>query len=959
MKYITFILFFIFCTKTNNSDVSFIDGDYWFPFPTVSMNYSNNCTIDMSYINWKIEEKIKIKNGHFYYKDKEVKFFGTNVAYSSAFPEKENAPKIAKRMAQLGINVVRFHHMDNRDIWGDSWNNYKNNENSKISQTKLDKLHYFLYCLKENGIYANINLHVSRVYPEMLYDDIIKNTFSYGKSLDRYYPVFINDQLKYANDLLRSYNNYTKYMLGDDPMILNIELNNENTMFNLEDESKVSVLTEKLKNELINQWRDFIKNKYKSYEEADKFYNNETIDLNNDLVENNKISAQKTTNSKFELDGKLVKFDITDIPVNNWDNQIHYGTIEISNYTVYTVEFEGKVNTNTEEISFTFQENRNPYRTYLRINKIKLTTEFQKYTLSAKTEYDCQFTSDSASLVKIILPPSINHYEIKNLKLFKGRKSFDFTENGEKSLEKILYPNSTLIQNLPNMAYDLRLFFMFTETNTQNNITNYIKNDLNFSNLLVLDSQISYGSFFTYQREYDNSDITDMHAYWEHPQFETGHSWDRNYYSIKNTPMIESTTFGTFNSISKGKCYNKPFTVSEYNHPFPNEHLHEKFAMFGSWAAFHDYDAIYQFSYDQTNEEYINGYFSMSTNPIDFAMSPYIALAFRNNYVKKSENYVRVKLTKGYIAEKMKDKNYNMNQFLEKYFYAGWNATYEVQIIDNSKIEEPIIETNINIEDKGYFINDQIQWNNTNIGNKAYYYVKTEKYITLTGFLGNSKMDKVNNLGDLVDIKMKLADKFNETCTIGLISLDDQKLERAKKLLLTIVGKVRNTDQIWNDDRTSTYDLWGRSPTLVQFIEFEAILKFNDKEKPKVFSINKFGELNKEFILGGNKNNWVLKSDENNPTLNYYIIREPEEEEKEEEEEEKVEEEKVEEEEKTEEEKKIEEEEDNSNISNAIIITCVILGIIFIGISIFYLIRRKNRIKNSESLEEGFFKNKL
>ena len=194
-------------------------------------------------------------------------------------------------------------------------------------------------------------------------------------------------------------------------------------------------------------------------------------------------------------------------------------------------------------------------------------------------------------------------------------------------------------------------------------------------------------------------------------------------------------------------------------------------------------------------------------------------------------------------------------------------------------------------------------------------------------------MDKVNNLGDLVDIKVKLTDKFNETCTIGLISLDGKKLERAKKLLLTIVGKVRNTDQIWNDDRTSTNIGWGKSPTLVQFIEFEAILKFNDKEKPKAFSINKFGELNEEFILGGNKNNWVLKSDENNPTLNYYIIRELEEEEK--------------------------EEEDNSNISNAIIITCVILGIIFIVIAIFYFIRRKNKIKNDQSLEEGFFKNKI
>ena len=51
------------------------------------------------------------------------------------------------------------------------------------------------------------------------------------------------------------------------------------------------------------------------------------------------------------------------------------------------------------------------------------------------------------------------------------------------------------------MAYDLRLFFKDTETNTQKNLTNYIKNELNFKNLFIVDSQISYGSFFTYIRE--------------------------------------------------------------------------------------------------------------------------------------------------------------------------------------------------------------------------------------------------------------------------------------------------------------------------------------------------------------------------------------------------------------------------------------------------------------------------
>ena len=421
-------------------------------------------------------------------------------------------------MAQLGINIVRFHHMDGYAIWE------KNKANTKLSKEKLDLLHYFLFCLKNNGIYANINLHVSRVYSEIQNENDIINVFKYGKSLDRYYPQFIQDQLDYAKDLLCSYNNYTGYKIGEDPMILNIELNNENTMFNLENDDNIKLLTPNLRNELNNQWKTFIKDKYSdNYDKIDSFYNNETINSTN-LVENNTITCQKNQGN-FTIDGKKVTFDIFDIPSVSWGNQIHYGVIDIENYTLYTIEFDARVEKETTDpINFQFQENASPYRIYLRIPNIKLSTKSEHYILSAKTVYNCQFNEDSKAKPKIILPTSINKYEITNLKVYKGRYHINFTENGEKNLEKILYPNSTLIQNLPNMAYDLRLFFYHTEINTQNNITNYIKNDLGFKNLYILDSQINYGSFLTFLRESELSDISDIHSYWEHPSFEEGHS---------------------------------------------------------------------------------------------------------------------------------------------------------------------------------------------------------------------------------------------------------------------------------------------------------------------------------------------------------------------------------------------------------------------------------------------------
>lgn len=846
------------------------DSDYWFPFPTVSMDYSENCSIDMSYLNWKIEERIKIKNGHFYYKDKRVKFFGTNVAFDRCFPEKDDAPKISKRLAQIGINVVRFHQMDNKDIW-------LNNTNSTLSKDKLDRLHYFLYCLKQNGIYANINLHVGRTYPEMQNNNTLKGKFTYGKSLDRFYPPFIEYQKNYSRDLLTSFNNYTNYKIGEDPMILNIELNNEDSIYDLWGDENFIYLTSELQIELISQWRKYLKTKYKNFDEIYKFYNGEKINPKNNLIENNTIKCQTNNGTCItDKDKNIVYFNITSKPSTSYGNQIQYGYINITNSTIYTITFEAKVkNSTSSTIHFDFQENKSPYTTYLKTQSVNLYQYFYNYTLVARTDDNCQIIEGANVVPKLYLPPEINNYEVKNLKVFVGQNEIIISDDNIQSLDKIKYPNNALLNNIPNMAYDLRLFFDYTERNTQNYLTNYIKNDLKFKDLFILDSQSAGGSIYSLQRESEISDIIDTHNYWQHPIFPWNHMWDMDYYTIPNEPMFPVPSFGTIKYLTCTKYSNKPYTISEYNHPYPNEHLHEKFTILSSWSAVHDFDAIYQYVYDQTKEDKINGYFQMASNPIDFAIAPYVALGFRNDYVPKSKNYVKLKLNKGYINQKMKARSYSALGFLCGYYYPGWDAVFDVEIINDETSVEPIYlnENNIDIQNKNKFFGDTIEWKNTN-DIDSFYKVNADKYFTLTGFLGNSQMSVTHNITNLIEIKIKLNEKLNDTCTIGLVSLDNKKLEESEKLLLTVVGKVRNTNQTWMDKRTTTKKKgWGVAPTLAQYIEIECILKFTEDNAPKIYSINKFGELNKEFKVSGKKNEYILKSDENNPTLNYYIIR--------------------------------------------------------------------------------------
>ena len=136
------------------------DTPGWFEFVIPGLD-ATQTPVDMSFLNPEpagAAGSTRIENGRFVDSaGNQMKLLGTNLTFGSAFPDKDASPKIAAHMRKLGINIVRFHHMDNsaapRGIWL--------KDRSGFDPEQLDKLDWIIYQLKQNGIYTNINLHVS------------------------------------------------------------------------------------------------------------------------------------------------------------------------------------------------------------------------------------------------------------------------------------------------------------------------------------------------------------------------------------------------------------------------------------------------------------------------------------------------------------------------------------------------------------------------------------------------------------------------------------------------------------------------------------------------------------------------------------------------------------------------------------------------------------------------------
>ena len=79
-----------------------------------------------------------------------VRFWGVNFNGGACFPDKTYAPKVARRLAQAGCNMVRFHQLDAE--W-DTPNLFSFRKGKRISDTRhldpksLDALDYLIHCL--------------------------------------------------------------------------------------------------------------------------------------------------------------------------------------------------------------------------------------------------------------------------------------------------------------------------------------------------------------------------------------------------------------------------------------------------------------------------------------------------------------------------------------------------------------------------------------------------------------------------------------------------------------------------------------------------------------------------------------------------------------------------------------------------------------------------------------------
>lgn len=182
---------------------------------------------------------IKALNNKLMFEDGTVgRFWGTNItAYALFSSPKDQIKKHAHRLSMLGYNLVRLHHLDSPWVSPNIFGKSPNESTLNIEVKSQDLFDWWIKCLKDEGIYIWLDLHVDRHITIQdgidWIDEIVKDKPSGRLVGYNYVNQSIENKMQAFNvALLTHVNSYTQTALIDEPAIIGMLITNENDVTN-------------------------------------------------------------------------------------------------------------------------------------------------------------------------------------------------------------------------------------------------------------------------------------------------------------------------------------------------------------------------------------------------------------------------------------------------------------------------------------------------------------------------------------------------------------------------------------------------------------------------------------------------------------------------------------------------------------------------------------------------------
>jgi hypothetical protein len=803
-----------------------LQGPGFFPF-VLPWDDARPTPMDVSFLN----VKPAVKNGRVVARDgrfvesktgKRVRFFGTNLGAEAAFPSKSDAPKIAARMAKLGINLVRFHHLNNG--WalngGTVWK--QGRTFVEIDPAQLDKLDFFIAELKKQGIYSNINLQTAREYvPELGFPSSVGELKNFAKKVDKFNERMIVLQQQYARDLIGRKNPYTGLTYAEDPAIVKVEINNENSLVGWPGESPgagLPGLPEPFRGELVALWNRWLKARYGTDEKLREAWPSRSALGNAVTSPASAWTYENQSNGDVSFQTQAVPGQVPTLvariasnPGPGWHVQAHVGGLTLENGKTYTVFFRARAD---RPMAFNVDARLDkPDWRFLGLGaSVAVGTEPKEIALT----FRAQGAEPGHCRVGLTLGDARGTLTVENFRVVEGEVSMGMAP--EESLEKgnIDLPAAGLSPRFR----DYTRFLVETETAYSERMRKFLREDLGFRETNLVDTQIAWGGFTSLVRE-RQMEYADAHQYWNHPIF-LGSDWDPKNYRVDRKALVNEAggSWGTLGDLASWRIVGKPYSVSEYNHPAPNDFQVEMMPLYAAYAAYQDWDAIYTFAWEGTgtgvkNDQY-ESYFDMARNPSKSAFFPIAALVFRLGLVPPAPARAFLEAPFDLYEQVMTPA-------------AAWAAL--------GRTPRPLRErlgVRVGADKLGFTASegaDSVFQVREGTGGKIVQ-VDAPAAQAVVGFVGGQTVSS----GDLTAAFERFGHDF---AALMAAAKDGKPIASSGRVLIALGARFENQGMGWNAERTSVSDNWGKGPVMAEFVPARIVLKMDGPRR--VYALDPIG----------------------------------------------------------------------------------------------------------------------
>lgn len=792
-------------------------------------------------------------DGHFRFEKKieNERFVSVVNVAAASFPTQLEAKIIAARMAKFGINLVRVHLMDVEGSSGLFLNSASNT--LVLSPERLDKMDYFIKCLKEKGIYFNFCIHSGRVYKS---GDGISSPVKNDQS--KYVTItnqkIIDLQKDFAKKTIGHVNPYTKLTYADDPAMANVELTNENSLFNgwfgWQSDYIFGETTGGIgsyySNELDTLFNKWLAKKYPSDDALKSSWACSGSFIPVELVQNGSFeqsllnwstvlaggaSGNITTNGVVFKHGiKSAKVVVTTPGTENWNIQLKTNNFRTEKGKDYKIAFYAKADVE-KEIRLEVMENQTwkwiMGPTYLSATDWKyyefyFNAPFESNSMIVAFEWGKQtgtFWLDSVS-VTLTNGTGLEPGESLTEKSVKRTKS---TAIGKYSKQRI---------------GDNAAFYFDLEKSYIQQLSGYLKNNLGVKCPVTFTNNY-FGLAEIYAQS--QADYIDFHQYWDHPNFPNG--WSDISFTLKNKSILLNPEGSTINKMLLTRVKDKPHMLSEYNHPYPYIFQSEAPSLLYAYGSFFDLDGItWHAYYDYMNrysQRYQDMFFDIAMHPVMMTQM-LLALPYRMRYVKKARNWIEATYSEKDVFENTRayqdngeiniDNSAYGTSFLQHGFMHGSFKSDTTRLIGSLANPGKVVTS-----DTG-----ELKWD----GNLGFFTVNSPFWQGATGYLGGKNI----NLENITISNVATTDNLN-FAAIHLISLDSLPIGKSKRMILLTSARLENEGLKWNSTQTSLVSVGGIK-ALCEPVQLNVNFKNTSSDSIAVYMLNQTGLRTDSLVIG-------------------------------------------------------------------------------------------------------------